>query len=160
MNFNNTCSLTHTQNTIISTHNQSNHRLDILHSFFHTNSLKSSAYPLLGHIPIPTSLMSCLHHLMWSGSLNRIRQLWVSVHSRCMGCTFEHFELLRSIFSLSFLIYLILFCFLGPHPAAYGSSQARSQIGATATSLYHSHSNTGYELHLQPTPPLTATLDP
>ena len=32
---------------------------------------------------------------------------------------------------------------------AYGSSQARGQIGAAAVSLHHSHSNTGSEPHLQ-----------
>ena len=43
---------------------------------------------------------------------------------------------------------------------AYGSSQARGQIGATAASLYHSHSNVGSEPCLQPTPQLTATPGP
>ena len=33
-------------------------------------------------------------------------------------------------------------------PAAYGSSQARGQIGALAAGLRHSHSNTRSELHL------------
>ena len=33
-------------------------------------------------------------------------------------------------------------------PAAYGGSQARSLIGATAASLHHSHSNAGSEPHL------------
>ena len=37
---------------------------------------------------------------------------------------------------------------------AYGSSQARGQIRATATSLHHSHRNVG------PIPQLTAMLDP
>ena len=37
-------------------------------------------------------------------------------------------------------------------PAAYGSPQARGQIGAIAAGLHHSHSNTGSEPHLQPTP--------
>ena len=32
-------------------------------------------------------------------------------------------------------------------PAAYGRSQAKSQIGAVATSLRHSHSNTGSLTH-------------
>ena len=36
-------------------------------------------------------------------------------------------------------------------PAAYGSSQARGQIRATAAGLYHSHSNSGYKTHLWPT---------
>ena len=43
---------------------------------------------------------------------------------------------------------------------AYGSSQARAQIGATAACLCHGHSNTGSEPGLQPTPQLTAMLDP
>ena len=33
-------------------------------------------------------------------------------------------------------------------PVAYGGSQARGQIGVTAASLYHSHSNAGSKLHL------------
>ena len=44
-------------------------------------------------------------------------------------------------------------------PEAYGSSQARGQIGASAGGLHHSHNNTGSELRLQPTPQLRATLD-
>jgi len=35
---------------------------------------------------------------------------------------------------------------------AYVSFQARSHVGAAPVSLHHSHSNTGSELHLQPTP--------
>ena len=45
-------------------------------------------------------------------------------------------------------------------PAAYGGSQARGRIGATAASLHHSHGNAGSELHLRPTPQLTAMPDP
>jgi len=43
--------------------------------------------------------------------------------------------------------------------ASYGSSQARGQIGDTAVSLHHSHSNVGSKLYLQPTPPLMAMSD-
>ena len=43
---------------------------------------------------------------------------------------------------------------------AYGSSQARGQVGATAADLCHSQSNVGSELRVQPTPQLTATPDP
>ena len=39
---------------------------------------------------------------------------------------------------------------------AYGSSQARGRIRATAAGLSHSRSNTGYELHLWLAPQLTA----
>ena len=42
---------------------------------------------------------------------------------------------------------------------AYGGFQARGRIGAMAASLHDSHSNTGAEPRLGPTPQLTATLD-
>ena len=45
-------------------------------------------------------------------------------------------------------------------PVAYGISQARGQIRATAAGLHHIHSNVGSEPCLQPTPQLTATSDP
>ena len=43
---------------------------------------------------------------------------------------------------------------------AYGGSQARGRIRAVAASLWPSHSNVGSEPYLQPTPQLTAALDP
>ena len=56
-----------------------------------------------------------------------------------------------------FIIFIFyFFVFLGPH-AAYGGSQARGQIGAVATGLHHSHSNTRSEPCLQQ---IMATLDP
>ena len=45
-------------------------------------------------------------------------------------------------------------------PSAYGSTQARGPIGAAAVGLCHSCCNVGSELHLQPTPQLTAMSDP
>ena len=45
-------------------------------------------------------------------------------------------------------------------PARYGSSQARSQIGAPAAGLRHSHSNARFELHMQPMPRFASTPDP
>ena len=45
-------------------------------------------------------------------------------------------------------------------PAAYGGAQARGRIRAVATGLRQSYSNTGSELHLQPTPQLMARPDP
>ena len=61
-----------------------------------------------------------------------------------------------------FFIFLLPFFFVFSRatPVAYGDSQARGLIGAVAAGLYHSHSNTGSEPSLQPTPHLTATLDP
>ena len=41
---------------------------------------------------------------------------------------------------------------------AYGGSQARGLIGATAAGLHHSHTRS--EPHLRPTPQFMATLDP
>jgi len=43
---------------------------------------------------------------------------------------------------------------------AYGGSQARGRIGAVAASLCYSRSNVRSKLCLQPTPQLTAMLDP
>ena len=62
--------------------------------------------------------------------------------------------------TIFFIFIFCLFAFSRAAPAAYGSSQARGPIGAVATGLCHSHSNTGSEPSLQPTPQLTATLNP
>ena len=59
-------------------------------------------------------------------------------------------------FFLSFFFWVIFRAV----PTAYGGSQARGQIGDVAAGLHHSHSPTRSELHLQPTPQLTAILDP
>ena len=53
-----------------------------------------------------------------------------------------------------------VFCVLRAASAAYGGSHARGLIGAVAASLHQNHSNTGSELHLQPTPQLMAMLNP
>ena len=53
-----------------------------------------------------------------------------------------HFAIFES--SLFFFFFLLF----GAALTAYGSSQARGQIGATATGLHHSHSNVGSEPHL------------
>ena len=45
-------------------------------------------------------------------------------------------------------------------PEAHRGSQARGLIGATASGLHHSHSNTRSQPHLRATPQLTATPDP
>ena len=58
------------------------------------------------------------------------------------------------------IIYHIYVFLLMAAPVAYGRSQAMGQIRAAAAGLLQSHSNTRSELCLQPTPQLTATLDP
>ena len=57
-------------------------------------------------------------------------------------------------------LFVCLFAFSRAAPAAYGDSQARGPNGAVATGLSQSHSNTGSEPRLQPTPQLTATMVP
>ena len=58
----------------------------------------------------------------------------------------------------------VFVCFFFPPlraaSVAYGGSQARGCIRAVATSLHHSHGNEGCKPHLQPTPQLTAMLEP
>ena len=66
--------------------------------------------------------------------------------------------LLLSWMSSFFVLFLFLF-FRATH-VAHGGSQARGRIGAGAPSLRHSHSKARSELHLWPTPQLTAMPDP
>ena len=52
-----------------------------------------------------------------------------------------------------------LFTFSRAVPAAYGGFQARGLIGAVASDLHQSHSNSGSKPRLRPTPQLKATPD-
>ena len=61
---------------------------------------------------------------------------------------------------ITFFFFFVFLPFLGLLPAAYGGSQVRDPIGAAATGLRQSHSNSGSELQLQHTPQLMATPDP
>ena len=45
-------------------------------------------------------------------------------------------------------VLFFVFCFFRATPTAYGGSQARGLIGATAAGLCQSRSNTGSEPHL------------
>ena len=56
--------------------------------------------------------------------------------------------------------FFFFFCLFRATLVAYGGSQAGGLIGATGTSLHHSHNNAGSELCLQTTPQLMATPDP
>ena len=60
------------------------------------------------------------------------------------------------------MAFIFIYLFIGHFRATlvtYGDSQAKGQIGAVATGLRHSHSNSGSGPCLQPTPQLTATPD-
>ena len=65
-----------------------------------------------------------------------------------------------------FVWFFVCFCccccclLSGAAPAAYGSSQTRGPVGATAASLHHSHSSTTSQPCLWPIPQLTAMPDP
>ena len=61
------------------------------------------------------------------------------------------------LFFFFFFFFFGLFAISRTAPAACGGSQARGRIRAVATGLHQSHSNTGSELLLQPTPQLAAT---
>ena len=70
-------------------------------------------------------------------------------------------QLLVTITPHWFLFFsFFFFVFFWATSAAYGGSQARGRIGAVATGLRQSHSNSGSKPRLQPTPQLTATPDP
>ena len=72
---------------------------------------------------------------------------------------FERWYLEFSQSPPSLLPFIWLFAISWAASEAYGGSQARGLIGAAATGLRQSHSNSGSELSLPPTPQLTATPD-
>ena len=80
--------------------------------------------------------------------------LWfANIFSQSIGCFVGFFV---------FFGFVCLFvCLIRAAPTAYGSSQARGQIGAAAAGLYHSHcnSNLGSKPSLRPIPQLTAMPD-
>ena len=59
-----------------------------------------------------------------------------------------------------FFFFFFFFVFSRAAPEAYGGSQARGLIGAIAVGLHQSHSNSGSEPSLRPTPQLMEMLDP
>ena len=59
-----------------------------------------------------------------------------------------------------FKFLLFFLCLFRAAPVAYGGSQARSLIRATAAGLWHSHSNARSELCARPTSQPMATRDP
>ena len=60
----------------------------------------------------------------------------------------------------SFFFFLFSFFFSRAAPTAYGGSQARGLIGASAAGLCHHYSNAGSKPRLQPTPRFMAMPDP
>ena len=64
-------------------------------------------------------------------------------------------KLSQHVWTRLFIAALVLgffnFLFRAP-PAAYGSTQAKGQTGASAAGLHHSHNNSGSQPHLPPPP--------
>ena len=56
--------------------------------------------------------------------------------------------------------FLFFFFLLRATSAAYGISWGWGQIGVAVSNLDHSQSNAQFQLHLQPTQQLVATMDP
>ena len=67
-----------------------------------------------------------------------------------MGHSFTAYSLSWESIIERFILFYFYFIFLLFRAAlvAYGSSQARGLIAATAASLHHNHSNVGSEPHL------------
>ena len=116
---------------------------------------KESGYPCL--VPDLRGEVSAFHYWVWC-------YLWV-----CYICLLLWSgTLLYTHFVESFIIKgcwilsntFFFFCHFRDEPLAYEGSQARGPIGAVAASLCQSHSNTGSEPPLQPTPQITAVPDP
>ena len=118
--------------------------------------LQLPAYAMATAIPDPSCICD-LHHgsqQHWilnplnkagDGTRNLIVPSWILFHCAMMGTP-------RFFFFFFFLFTAAL--------VAYGSSQARGRIRASATGLHHSHSSTRSKPHLQLGLQLAAMLDP
>ena len=90
----------------------------------------------------------------------------IFAHYHAPSFEYMQFPVLHSRISLVrnvilFIFYLFIFFAISwAAPTACGGSQARGRIGAIATGLHQSHSNSGSKPRLQPTPQVTATPDP
>ena len=81
--------------------------------------------------------------------------MWLKTSNLFDGKQGCNFKLIVQYVCFIYYYYFLLF----RAPAAYGSSQARGQIGAAASHLCHRHS-LGSEPCLRPVPQLTVMLDP
>ena len=71
-----------------------------------------------------------------------------------------YFIILFYLFCFVLFYFILFYLLFRATPKAYGSLQARGPIGAAAASLHHSHSSTGSEPYLRPTPQLMGAPDP
>ena len=83
---------------------------------------------------------------MWHVNFDTQRDCQPVFQSDCaILCPHQPSLSLEPFFSFSFFF---LFCPFRATPEAYGGSQARGGVGATAAGLHHSHSDARSELHL------------
>ena len=102
-----------------------------------------------------------VHSLAWHSGL---MIFCIFLPTYCIS-SFVCFNLLSSfklgcLIIIDFFIFIFIFLLFRAALAAYGSSQARGAIRATAAGLRQSHSNEGSKPHLRPTPQLMAVPDP
>ena len=69
-----------------------------------------------------------------------------TIQTTCDSCFYNKGRIHLIIFY--FYLFILYFVILGPHPWAYGGSQARGRIRATAAGLHQSHSNARSEPRL------------
>ena len=98
--------------------------------------------------------------LQENSDLSKPFSLFLSIYKHCLVALIKILSWLLPSSRGQIILVTVLFFLFRTAPTAYGSSQDRGQIGATAAGLHHSHSNAGSKLHLQRTPQLMATLDP
>ena len=88
-----------------------------------------------------------------SSTAQRTSDFFSTLISGHMKLRHFHDLLLSQLISPSlFFFFFFFFCLFRATLVAYGSSQARGQIRAAAVGLHHSHSSSGSELRLWPTP--------
>ena len=111
--------------------------------------------------PIYVCICRLYFHLIYDSILYIYAFLCVciGVYLYLMAKRWELVLSLEKILFSKFIFYFCLFAISWASPAAHGGSQARGRIGAVATSLCQSHSNTGSQPCLRPTPQLTAMQD-
>ena len=127
-------------------------------------------HPCLVKGPLPPTTLSLTHNLTSGGIKCPSIVLATAFHPKGflflqVPWYYENFypvliQLPSLSASSSTFFFFCLFVFSRATPTAYGGSQARGLIGAVAAGLHQSHSNAGSKLRLQPTPQLTAKLDP